>query len=397
MASEFVPPLGFKAAGTHCGIKRAKKDLSLIVSDVPASAAGVFTTNRVIAAPVVLSRTNVAKRSGIRAIITNSGNANACTGELGDIAACTMSRETAAALGCRPDEVLVSSTGVIGQPLPVEKIVDGLGAIVAELSADGFPSATEGIMTTDTFPKYFSEQFPLGGKTITISGIAKGSGMIAPNMATMLGYVCTDANINNDTLQAMLSGATKQTFNRITVDGDTSTNDMVLLLANGAANGSEIFAGSSDAQTFTTHLESVCRSLAQSIVRDGEGANKFVAITVRGAVTEKDAETAARSIAGSSLVKTAIHGEDANWGRIAAAVGYSGIDFAPEKMEILLGDVVMLAPPYRIDFSEAAAKEVLSKKDIDIIVDLHAGDAEATCWTCDLSKDYVHINASYRS
>lgn len=392
-----MPPAGYRAAGIFCGIKRAKKDLALIVSDVPASAAGVFTTNKVVAAPVLISREHLLHHGTVRAIITNSGNANACTGDAGMDAARAMARATASAIGCAPEEVLVSSTGVIGQLLPVERIEEGMAAITGILSHGGFPMAAEAIMTTDTFPKIYSEHFTLGGKTIVISGIAKGSGMIAPNMATMLGYICTDARIAPPLLQSILSYVNTRTFNRITVDGDTSTNDMVLLLANGAAGGDEILAGTDDARVFTERLESVARHLAQSIVRDGEGASKFVAITVRGASSDEDADTAARSIAGSSLVKTAIHGEDANWGRIAAAVGYSGIDFDPAKMEIRIGDVVVLAPPYRAEFSEAEAKQTLSQTDITITVDLHGGAGEATLWTCDLSKEYIHINASYRS
>ncbi|HET7152489.1 MAG TPA: bifunctional ornithine acetyltransferase/N-acetylglutamate synthase, partial [Candidatus Kapabacteria bacterium] len=233
--------------------------------------------------------------------------------------------------------------------------------------------------------------------TVTIAGMAKGSGMIAPNMATMLGYICTDARIGHSTLQKMLSYVNERSFNSITVDGDTSTNDMVLLLANGAASSKEIAENSSEYNTFLSHLQSVSSSLAQMIVRDGEGATKFIEINVRGAATEDAARTAARSIANSNLVKTAIHGEDANWGRIAAAVGYSGIDFTPEEMEIWIGDVQVLKKNYGIDFSETHAKEVLSKKDIVINVNLNGGSGAASFWTCDLSKEYVHINASYRS
>jgi glutamate N-acetyltransferase/amino-acid N-acetyltransferase len=397
MADTFFIPKGFRAAGIFCGIKKAKKDLSLIVSDAPATAAGVYTQNKVCAAPVVLSKERVMSGQGIRAIITNSGNANACTGDSGITNARLMAQAIAKELNCDESSVLVSSTGVIGQTLPVQKIEAAARTIVKECTADNFASAAEAIMTTDTFPKIASEQFTIGAETITILGMAKGSGMIAPNMATMLGYVCTDARIGHSTLQKMLSYVNERSFNSITVDGDTSTNDMVLLLANGAASANEIAENSNEYNMFLSHLEAVSRSLAQMIVRDGEGATKFIEINVRGAASEDAARTAARSIANSNLVKTAIHGEDANWGRIAAAVGYSGIDFTPEEMEIWIGDVQVLKKNYGIDFDEAHAKEVLSKKDIIITVNLNGGNGAASFWTCDLSKEYIHINASYRS
>ncbi|HZV12950.1 MAG TPA: bifunctional glutamate N-acetyltransferase/amino-acid acetyltransferase ArgJ, partial [Candidatus Kapabacteria bacterium] len=275
MADTFYIPKGFRAAGLYCGIKKAKKDLSLIISDAPASAAGVFTQNKVCAAPVVLSKERVMSGRGIRAIITNSGNANACTGNDGLLHARQMAQAIADELDCDESAVLVSSTGVIGQTLPVQKIEAAAPAIVKECSTDNFATAAEAIMTTDTFPKIASEQLVLNGDTITILGMAKGSGMIAPNMATMLGYICTDARIGHSTLQKMLSYVNERSFNSITVDGDTSTNDMVLLLANGAASNNDIVENSNEYNIFLSHLESVSRSLAQMIVRDGEGATKF--------------------------------------------------------------------------------------------------------------------------
>jgi len=396
MASYDIPR-GYSAAGIYCGIKKVKKDLALIVSDTPATAAGVFTQNKVCAAPVVLCKENIAASGGIRAIIVNSGNANACTGNEGMLNARLMARAIAHEMHCDEREVLVSSTGVIGQQLPIKKIESAASDIVDLLATTSFTDAADAILTTDTFPKICSEKFSIGGGDVTIWGMAKGSGMIAPNMATMLGFLCTDARIGQSALQKMLSEITERTFNSITVDGDTSTNDMVLLLANGAASGTEITEQSDGFAVFSKHLETVCRGLAQMIVRDGEGASKFIEIRVKGADSNGDARIAAKAIANSNLVKTAIYGEDANWGRIAAAVGYSGIDFNPEAMEIWIGSVQVLKKGYHIDFDEAEAKKVLSEKDITIDVQLNGGAGEAAFWTCDLTKEYVNINASYRS
>jgi glutamate N-acetyltransferase/amino-acid N-acetyltransferase len=380
-----------------CGIKKAKPDLALLVSDRPATVAGVFTTNVVCAAPVVVSRAVVEQQTRVRAIITNSGNANACTGDDGMTAARRMAAATAATLGCSIDEVLVSSTGVIGQLLPVEKIESALPSLKLSGDPGGFAAAAEAIMTTDTFEKIRSLRVDIGGTTITLTGIAKGSGMIAPNMATMLAYVCTDATIHAATLQPLVRETVDRSFNSILVDNDTSTNDMLLVLANGAAEGPAIKTGTPEHAAFAEALATVCRDLAISIVRDGEGATKLVTINVRGAHSNDDAKRAARSIASSMLVKTAIHGRDANWGRIAAAVGYSGISFDPAAMEIHLGSVPVLKKNYNTAFDEAAAAIVLAERDVTIGVNLNNGTGSATMWTCDLSKEYVHINASYRS
>ena len=389
---------GFRAAGIHCGLKKVKKDLALVVSDSPAAAAGVFTQNVVAAAPVVVDREQLARSSVMRAIVVNSGNANAATGERGMRDAWAMVNTAAAALGVDQREVLVSSTGVIGQFLPIDTLRGGIEQASKQLSTECHLSSAEAIMTTDTFAKEYAIRFPLKGAEVAIGGMSKGSGMIAPNMATMLAFVTTDARVAPGVLRHALMGASDRSFNRITVDGDTSTNDMVLLLANGAA-GNEPLNDLNDPAypEFAAALEHVLVKLSKMIVKDGEGATKFVEITVSGAATEKDAVAAARAIANSSLVKTAIHGEDANWGRILAAIGYSGIEFRPEDVEIYFGDVSILGQNYRIEFSEEAAKKVLVQKEMTITVKLHRGEASATFWTCDLSKEYVAINANYRT
>ena len=391
-------PAGFTAAGIHCGVKKAKKDLALVFSGAPAVAAGVFTQNKVPAAPVMVDKKQLKHSSAIRAIVVNSGNANACTGERGLNDALAMVKATAQALGIGEGEVLISSTGVIGQYLPIDKVTAGIREAASCLHTEGGADAAVAIMTTDTFAKELAVKVDVAGVPVTIGGMAKGSGMIAPNMATMLGFVTTDCAISAALLQETLKRAADRSFNRITVDGDTSTNDMVGLLANGKADNPVLNSRTdSGYSAFYDALEYLMTRLAKMIVVDGEGATKFVEIRVQGASREEDAVQAARAIANSSLVKTAIHGEDANWGRILAAVGYSGIDFNPEAVEILFGDLPILRQHYCIDFSEEKAKEVLSRKEIAIIVDLHQGDASAVFWTCDLSREYVAINANYRT
>jgi len=391
-------PKGFKASGMHSGIKKAKPDLSLVFSEISAKAAGVFTTSKVQAAPVLVCKQQLKRSNSFRAIVVNSGNANACTGERGLNDAWAMVEGVANALGVGPGEVFVSSTGVIGQYLPMERISPAIPTLVSALAVDAHKCAAEAIMTTDTFSKELAVRVDIEGVEVTIGGIAKGSGMIAPNMATMLAFITTDANITAGLLNYSLKRAADRSFNRITVDGDTSTNDMVLILANGMAGNKEL----TDPTALSYHrfydaLEYLLIRLSKMIVLDGEGATKFVEIEVRGAATEDAAVRAARSIANSSLVKTAIHGEDANWGRILAAVGYSGIEFTPSEVEIFFGDVPILQRNYSIDFSEEAAKQVLSQKEIKITVHLHQGAHAALFWTCDLSKEYVAINANYRT
>lgn len=390
-------PAGFLAAGVHAGIKKKKKDIALIVSETPAISAGVFTQSLTRAACVDVDQQQLKQSQYASAILINSGNANACTGKRGYKNALQTIETTAVALGVPTKHVLVSSTGVIGQFLPMDKITLGIFEAVKQLRKGGNNDAAEGICTTDTFIKEIAVEFELGGRTVRIGGTAKGSGMIAPNMATMLAFITTDAALPRPLLQKALKQATDMSFNRITVDGDTSTNDMVLMLANGMSGNVPLKEGTPAFQKFYDALEYVLITLSKLIVKDGEGATKFVEITVKGARIHTDAEQAARTIANSNLVKTAIHGEDANWGRILAAVGRSGINFKPEKTEIYFDNVRILGNNYDISFSEARAKKVLKKKEIIITVDLHSGKSSATFWTCDLSKKYVDINASYRS
>jgi glutamate N-acetyltransferase/amino-acid N-acetyltransferase len=391
-------PKGFKAAGVHSGVKKSKKDLALLFSEVPAYAAGVFTTSKVQAAPVLVCKEQLKSSRTFRALVVNSGNANACTGERGLNDAWAMVEATATATGVGRNEVFVSSTGVIGQYLPMERLQGGIPSAASSLHQDGHTSAAEAIMTTDTFVKELAVRVTVDGVAITIGGMAKGSGMIAPNMATMLAFITTDAKITPGLLNDSLKHAADRSFNRITVDGDTSTNDMVLLLANGLAGNKEFTdADEKGYREFYEALEYLLVRLSKMIVLDGEGATKFVEVQVTGAAREEDAVSAARAIANSNLVKTALHGEDANWGRILAAVGYSGIEFDPAAVEISIGDVPILRQNYCIDFSEEEAKRVLSRKEITLIVDLHQGVHSALFWTCDLSREYVAINANYRT
>lgn len=390
-------PKGFRAAGIHCGVKRMKKDLALIVSDVPATAAAVFTLNRVQAAPVVLSKQHFATCSKFHAIVINSGNANACTGEKGFEAARAMADVTAQVVGVYPSEVFVASTGVIGEPLPVEKVVSGIRAAAAFLSAGEHQNAAEAIMTTDTFVKSASVTFEIDGREVNIGGIAKGSGMIHPNMATMLGFITTDAAIEPDTFQMLLTETVDRTFNRIVVDGDTSTNDMVVALANGESGIVPLRPGTAAFRLFAEHFENVLRKLALDIVRDGEGATKLVEIRVEGAMNKGDALKAAKAVALSPLVKTAIHGEDANWGRIIAAVGYSGIEFNPAEFEIIINKLPILGKNFTISLSNQDANKRLKSDFIELVIRLNGGTGMATVWTCDFSEQYVVINGSYRS
>jgi glutamate N-acetyltransferase/amino-acid N-acetyltransferase len=391
-------PEGFLAAGIHAGIKMGKKDLALVYSPTPAVAAAVFTANKVPAAPVLVDRIQLGSSEVMTAIVVNSGNANACTGERGMEDAWSMVSLTAKALGVCEKQILVASTGVIGQFLPMEKIEDGIKRAVASLDRDQSTAAAEAIRTTDTFTKELAVETVIQGVKVRLGGMAKGSGMIAPNMATMLAFVTTDAAVARPVLRHALKRATDHSFNRITVDGDTSTNDMVALLANGAAGNPRIeSAGDAGFAAFYAALEHLLVRLSKMIVVDGEGATKFVEINVTGAQTEEAAVRAAKAIANSNLVKTAIHGEDANWGRILAALGNSGIDFNPADVEVYFGNLPILRKNYHIEFSEQKAKEILEKKEIVITVGLHQGSQSASFWTCDLSKRYVDINANYRT
>ena len=389
-------PLGFRAGGIHCGIKKSKKDLALIVSELQATAAAVFTLNKVQAAPVLVSKLTLSESGFHRAIIVNSGNANACTGDNGYDDAVKMIHETAKTLGIDANEVFVASTGVIGESLPIEKIISGIQVISSELSGRDFSNAAEAIMTTDTFVKTVSSSFQIDGNEVTIYGMAKGSGMIHPNMATMLGFVLTDAAIEKNIFQNLLKSSTDRTFNRIIVDGDTSTNDMVVALANGAS-GAIIISETESYKIFEEELYQVLKKLSIDIVRDGEGATKVIEITVEGALSNEDAVKAARTVALSPLVKTAIHGEDANWGRIIAAVGYSSIEFDPAKFEIFINRAQILNQNYSVALSNAEANQLLKFSNIELLIRLNGGEGTGTCWTCDFSEEYVKINGSYRS
>lgn len=388
---------GFTAGGISCGVKKSQSsDLALIFSKVPADAAGIFTTNQVQAAPVILSKEYL-KKGKAQAIIANSGNANACVGAVGMEVARRMTAAAGKALGIPADSVLVASTGVIGVVLPVEKIEAALAEKNDFLSDTGGAAAARAIMTTDTFPKEVALELELGGAKVRIGGIAKGSGMIHPNMATMFGFITTDTRIEQPLLQKAISTAGKTSFNRITVDGDTSTNDCLFILANGLANNQPITSESQDYQIFLQALTSVCLELAKMIARDGEGATKLIEIKVTGAKTEDEAVKAGKSVATSNLVKTALFGEDANWGRILAAVGYSSVKIDPERISIYLGDLPVFQNGIGLVFDEIRAKRILSEKEILITIDLNDGNESASVWTCDLSYDYVKINGSYRS
>lgn len=394
--SGITAPKGFLAAGIHCGIKKVKRDLALIVSTTPAIAAGVFTLNKVQAAPVLICKEHLNKSKTFKAIVVNSGNANACTGNRGYNDALIMAQETARELNIMPEEVFVSSTGVIGEQLPMEKIIPGIKKAVKHLGVGEYENAAKAIMTTDTFAKSASSSFIINGKNVSLGGISKGSGMIHPNMATMLAFITTDAAIEPDVFQTLLKNVTDKTFNKIIVDGDTSTNDMVIALANGQSE-IKVEPQTDSYNIFEEQLYQILKKLAVDIVIDGEGATKLVEINVEGALNNNDADKAARTVALSPLVKTAIHGEDANWGRILAAVGYSGIEFNPDKFEIFINGQQILKQNYEVALSIQDANQTLKTKEINLLLKLNMGIGQATCWTCDLSAEYVKINGSYRS
>jgi glutamate N-acetyltransferase/amino-acid N-acetyltransferase len=394
--SAIIPCPGFTAAGTAAGVKKnGSKDLGLIVSDPPAAAAGVFTRNRVQAAPVRLCRERI--RGGLcRAVVVNSGNANCLTGEAGDRHARRMAQAAAAALGAAAEQVLVASTGVIGEPLPIERIEAALPALVRRLSPEGIADFAEAIMTTDRVPKVVSRQGRVDGRGFTVTGVVKGAGMIRPDVATMLAFILTDVQAAAPALKELLAAAADRSFNRITVDGDTSTNDTVLLLANGRA-AVDIAAAPARAE-FGRVLEEVALALAKWVVKDSEGATKLVEVVVRGAPDAAGARKVAEAVAHSPLVKTALFGEDANWGRVLAAAGRAGVDFDPGRAELFFGPVKLFAGGAGCGpEAEAAAAQVLKRAEFDITIDLNAGPASDSVFTCDFSLEYVKINADYRS
>lgn len=392
---------GFLASGIHSGLKKSgKKDLCIIYSNFPCTAAAVFTTNKVKAAPVLVDMEHI-KSQYTRAIVANSANANACTGSSGIENAYKMAELAAKVLGIKPEEVLVASTGVIGVPLPLDIITEGIKKACLEISADGGLDAAAAIMTTDTFIKKASVEIEIDSKKILISGIAKGSGMIHPNMATMLGFIVTNASISKDMLSLALKESVSDSFNMISVDGDTSTNDMVIALANGAGGNKEITSEGDDFIKFKEALHFVNCELAKLIAKDGEGATKLLEVSIHNAGTLEDAKLMAKSVVRSSLVKAAFFGSDANWGRIMCSLGYSGGDFDPSKVSICFknreGEIQLVKNGTGINFDEAYAKKILDEDYINITIDLNDGIYNATAWGCDLSYDYVKINGSYRT
>ena len=392
---------GFKASGIHCGIRknRTKRDLALIVSDVVANAAAVYTTNLVKGAPLTVTKQNIADGKA-QAVICNSGNANTCNADGIEIAnaMCALVQKHT---GVKASDVVVASTGVIGQPLSIEPIAQGMSELVKALSTDGGAAAAEAIMTTDTVMKEVAVEFTAGGKTCRLGGIAKGSGMIHPNMATMLVFITTDCAISSEMLQKALSTDITNTFNMLSIDGDTSTNDMVTVLANGLAGNAEITAEGEDFTAFMQALNSVTVSLCRTIAGDGEGATKLLECIATGADKQDTAKIAAKSVICSSLLKAAMFGADANWGRVLCAIGYSGADVDVSKVGVSFrsgkGTIEVCRDGAGVEFSEELAKEILLEKEIEILISLGDGPYGATAWGCDLTYDYVKINGDYRT
>lgn len=393
-------PIGFKAGGLHCGLKKTSRhDLGAIVCEVPATAAGVYTTNVFQAAPLQVTRESIGAGGVLRAVIVNSGNANACTGKQGEADAYEMRSRFAQSIAVPEEQVAVASTGVIGELLKMDKVRSGIDGLPARMDgnregADGFCQA---ILTTDLIQKMVCVKLELDGKIIHVAGAAKGSGMIHPNMATMLGFVTTDAAIGSEALQQLLRQATDLTFNMITVDGDTSTNDMLVAMASGLAGNEELTSQHEGWAAFAAAVRHVCEVLAKAIARDGEGATKLVEVQVNGAISDDSAQAIAKTVIGSSLVKSAVFGADANWGRIIAAVGRAGQPVNPDTVDIRLGDIVTLEQSRPVAFDEELALEYLKGDTVVIQVDLHNGEGRATAWGCDLTYDYVRINAAYRT
>lgn len=396
-SKNIVSPKGFTAAGVHCGIKQEKKDLAILISEVPASVAGVFTTNTVQAAPLKVTKEVVYNVGKMQAIIVNSGNANACTGKQGIADAYEMQALAAEKLGIEPYLVGVASTGVIGEIMKMDPVKKGIEMLAPNMESQSGIDFAQAILTTDTVMKNTSYATIVDGREVIISGTAKGSGMIEPNMATMLGFITTDANIESAELQKALSEITNVTFNAITVDGDTSTNDMVVVMANGLAGNNPLSPAHPDWENFYTALRLVAEDLAKSIARDGEGATKLIEVEVEGSVSDEEARKIAKTVVGSPLVKTAVFGCDANWGRIIAAVGYSGATVNPDKITIKIGGAVMVENGEPISFSEEQLIEILKQPEVKIFVSLGVGEGHGFAWGCDLTYDYVQINASYRS
>ena len=387
-------PLGFSADGLHAGFKKKKLDFGWIVSEVPASVAGVYTTNKVIAAPLLVTKASIQKSQKLQAIVVNSGVANSCTGQQGLDAAYEMQRLTAQKLKIEPDLVGLASTGVIGEQLPMDALKNGLSQILVSGKAEDF---AEAILTTDTCTKTCVVTEEFGSDLVTMAGVAKGSGMIHPNMATMLAFITCDANISSATLQAALSQHVETTFNQITVDGDTSTNDMVLVMANGCRQNEEILPDTEEFEKFSKMLRYLMADLARKIAKDGEGATKLIEVNVRHAKDEQSGRMIAKSVVGSSLVKTAIFGQDPNWGRILAAIGYAGADVSVDNIDIWIEGIPVMQASSPVAFDPEETSDAMAGELLTLTIDLHDGDAEAQAWGCDLSYDYVKINALYRT
>ena len=387
-------PLGFSADGLHAGFKKKKLDFGWIVSEVPASVAGVYTTNKVIAAPLLVTKASIQKSQKLQAIVVNSGVANSCTGQQGLDAAYEMQRLTAQKLKIEPDLVGLASTGVIGEQLPMDALKNGLSQILVSGKAEDF---AEAILTTDTCTKTCVVTEEFGTDLVTMAGVAKGSGMIHPNMATMLAFITCDANISSDTLQAALSQHVETTFNQITVDGDTSTNDMVLVMANGCRQNEEILPDTEEFEKFSKMLRYLMADLAKKIAKDGEGATKLIEVNVRHAKDEQSGRMIAKSVVGSSLVKTAIFGQDPNWGRILAAIGYAGADVSVDNIDIWIEGIPVMQASSPVAFDPEETSDAMAGELLTLTIDLHDGDTEAQAWGCDLSYDYVKINALYRT
>lgn len=390
-------PKGFKAAGVKAGIKKSGNlDVAVIYTENEAAVAGTFTQNAVAAAPVWASK-KVVKTGSAHAIVANAGCANACTGEQGQADAEKMQKIAADSLGCTADDVIVASTGVIGVNLPMDKMESGIKQAISELSTDGSSNAGNAIITTDTYSKSCATEVTIGGKTVRFGAIAKGSGMIQPNMATMLCFITTDAVIDSSLLQSALSEVVEVSFNMISIDGDMSTNDMAIVMANGAAGNDKIVEKNEDYDKFKATLQEICQGLSRRIAADGEGATKFLTVNVTSTKTFADAKTIAMSVAKSPLVKTAFFGEDPNWGRVICAVGYAGVPMKPENTVVKFGGIPVYANGVGVSFDEDKLREVMAQHDIVIDIDMGSGDEKATVWTCDFSYEYVKINGEYHT
>ncbi len=396
---DVTSPAGFSAAGLHCGIKKTSRfDLGVIYSEIPAVAAAVYTRNKVQAAPLKITRESLDKEGRLQAVVVNSGNANACTGKQGETDAREMRAQTARILNVEEHHVAVASTGVIGELMPMTRILAGIARFPEQLGPDRGPDFRQAILTTDLTEKHIAATTEVNGKRVTIGGTAKGSGMIHPDMATMLAFLTTDAVIAREELARLLAEVTETTFNMITVDGDTSTNDMTIAMANGKAGNESLHPEHPDWEAFRAAFHFVAEHLAKEIARDGEGATKLIEVNVHGAVSDASARQIAKTVLGSSLVKTAVFGADANWGRIIAAAGRAGEPLDPDTVDIRIGDIFVLERSRPVPFDEERATEYLKKTDtVRIDLFLHLGEGSATGWGCDLTYEYVRINAAYRT